>query len=656
MGKVIAENWGIPRSIPVRHIICSTLRRPLHHSLNHPPNHMMRHFHSPFKTWVLAGLLLCGSAVMIAAAAPRAETSAFSAVRVTNPLISSINFAAIESQPASTPATSLTREFKGHLPITELTQEEAILHALNRLGYGPRPGDIERVRKMGLEKWIQLQLRPERIDDSALAARLEDYPTQKMSISDLTDQYPTPQIAAKRLHISVEEYNRRIAESAKNQDSRGAASKLPQRIVDELAMAKLTRAIYSDRQLNERLLDFWFNHFNVFIYKDNERYLVPSYERDVLRPHLLGKFADLLSATAQSPAMLRYLDNWLSADPTAFERLKHPPTQRRGQRSPKAAPRTTQPAPKPAVPLGGKRGLNENYGRELLELHTLGVDGGYTQQDVIAVARCFTGWTLRAPNENAEFIFDQRIHDPAEKRVLGKKIHSGQMRDARDVLKLLVHHPSTAKFISLKLARHFVSDTPPPALVDRMAKTFRKSDGDIRAVLWKMIDSPEFWSRDAYRAKVKGPFELVVSTARTLGADVSAPATLASWVSRIGEPLYACQPPTGYSDRSENWVNTGALLSRLNFAVALASNRVRGAHVELASLVGQDVARDPRAAIDRVVEEFLGGQVSSQTRAILEKQSTNPQVLRATLDDPVKQVDLGVVTGLVLGSPEFQRR
>jgi uncharacterized protein (DUF1800 family) len=230
------------------------------------------------------------------------------------------------------------------------------------------------------------------------------------------------------------------------------------------------------------------------------------------------------------------------------------------------------------------------------------------------------------------------------------------MRDAQNVLKLLIHHPSTAKFISLKLARHFVSDTPPPALVDRMAKTFRKSDGDIRAVLSKMIESPEFWSRDSYRAKVKVPFELVVSTARALGTDVSAPLTLASWVARIGEPLYACQPPTGYSDHSETWVNTGALLNRLNFAVALASNRIRGSHVELTSLVGRDVARDPRGAIDRVVEEFLAGQVSSQTRATLAKQSSNPQVLRATLDDPVKQVDLGVVAGLVLGSPEFQRR
>lgn len=607
--------------------------------------------------------------VTIASAVPASELSAFSSLR----LLNSSNASSASVDPgapsANAPVAQLSRKFRGHLPITELTEEEAILHALNRLGYGPRPGDIVRVRHMGLEKWIESQLHPERVDDSAVTARLGEYPTQKMSVAQLVDEYPTPQTAAKRLKITVDEYNKRLADMAKDPATRVAAGKIPQRIAEELAMAKLTRAIYSERQLNERLVDFWFNHFNVFIYKDNERYLVPSYEKDVLRPRVLGKFGDLLEATAQSPAMLRYLDNWISADPAAFERLKHPPQPPQKKRHGKPVKKSAAtPAPKPAaknaaaknnvkpLPLGGKRGLNENYGRELLELHTLGVDGGYSQQDVIAVARCFTGWTLRAPNENAEFVFDERIHDPAEKLVLGKKIHSGGIRDARDVMKLLVHHPSTARFISLKLARQFVSDNPPPALVAKMAKTFHKSDGDMRAVLRTMIDSREFWSRDAYRTKVKNPFDLVVSTARALGADVGSPVALSSWVSRIGEPLYACLPPTGYSDRAENWVNTGALLSRLNFAVALASNRVRGAQVELVPLVGQDVARDPRGAIDRVVEEFLGGDVSAQTRATLEKQSSNPQVLRATLGNPVKQVDLGVVTGLVLGSPEFQRR
>lgn len=609
------------------------------------------------KTFVAIILVAVALGATIASAVSASDTSTFASMRLLNSFDTSSAAAETAAPFAEEPVTQISRQFKGHLPITELNEEEAMLHALNRLGYGPRPGDVAHIRQMGLEKWIDSQLHPERIDDSATAARLDQYPTLKMSVAQLFDEYPTPQIAAKRMHITVEEYNKRLIDMAKDPATRAAASRIPQRIAEELAMAKLTRAIYSERQLNERLVDFWFNHFNVFIYKDNERHLVPSYERDVLRPRVLGKFGDLLNATAESPAMLRYLDNWISADPAAFERLKHPPQQkRRGKPAKKTAAKPPATPGVKTVPLGGKRGLNENYGRELLELHTLGVDGGYTQQDVIAVARCFTGWTLRAPNENAEFVFDDRIHDPGEKRVLGKKIHSGGMRDARDVMKLLVRHPSTAKFISLKLARHFVSDNPPTALVTRMAKTFHKSDGDIRAVLRAMINSPEFWSRDAYRAKVKDPFDLVVSAARALGADVGSAVVLSSWVSRIGEPLYACLPPTGYSDRAENWVNTGALLSRLNFAVALASNRVRGAQVELAPLVGPDVALNPRKAIDRVVGQFLGGEVSRQTRATLEKQTGNPQVLRATLDDPVKKVDLSVVTGLVLGSPEFQRR
>ncbi len=598
----------------------------------------MAKFKLPVKVAVLSSAPLSLFLVTFALAYPGRANFPFSAFPVRSSFVAHADSPGV---PHSLPSAS-----KGNLPITDLSEEEAILHALNRLGYGPRPGDIERVRKMGLQNWIDLQLHPERIDDSALAARLQDYPSLRMSMAKLVEDYPTPEMAAKRLHVPVEEYRKQLADLAKlPAGQRGAADKQPQRIAEELQMAKLVRAIYSERQLEERLVDFWFNHFNVFVYKDNERYLLTSYERDVLRPRMLGKFGDLLTATAESPAMLRYLDNWLSADPRAFERQKH---------KPRVPPRYR--VAKPSVPLGGKRGLNENYGRELLELHTLGVDGGYTQQDVIAVARCFTGWTLRTPNENAEFYFDDRIHDPDKKKVLGKKIHAGGIRDGQEVLKLLVHHASTARFISTKLARQFVSDAPPAELVARMARTFQKTEGDIRAVLETMIYSPEFWSRDAYRAKVKRPFELVVSTARALGADVDAPLPLVNWVARIGEPLYQCQPPTGYSDHAEAWVNTGALLNRLNFAVALASNHVRGARVDLASLVGTDVARNPQQALERAVEEFLCGQVSSQTRATLEEQSGNPRVLRATLDDPVKQVDLGILAGLVLGSPEFQRR
>jgi uncharacterized protein (DUF1800 family) len=289
-------------------------------------------------------------------------------------------------------------------------------------------------------------------------------------------------------------------------------------------------------------------------------------------------------------------------------------------------------------------------------LHTLGVDGGYTQKDVTEVARCFTGWTVEKPREYADFKFDERLHDPDPKIVLEKKIHAGGMKDGEEVIELLARHRSTAKFISTKLARRFVSDAPPQALVERMAQTFQSSDGDIRAVLKTMIYSPEFWSREAYRAKIKTPFELVVSTARALGADVDTAMPLVNWTGRIGEPLYQCQPPTGYADKADAWVNTGALLNRLNYSLALAGNKVRGSRSDVGSLLGPEADGDAKAALARAVKIFLGGQTGATTVETLEKQLDNPQVLQAKLDDPVKRVDLGVVAGLVLGAPEFQRR
>ena len=619
--------------------------------------------------------------------------------------------------------TQASKSLKG-LPVTELSEDEAILHALNRLGFGPRPGDMEHVRQMGLEKWIEQQLKPGSIDDSALQARLERYPTLAMSAAQLLDEFPQPKQAAKQAGLSPEEYRKQREEMARQREERRKASEAaqmdaaqpamtgddngkpgglggkrqgfgggdpnnppmrleeihtPQRIIAELSMAKMTRAIYSERQLYEEMVDFWFNHFNVFAGKGADRWLLTSYERDAIRPHAMGKFRDLLYATAQSPAMLFYLDNWQSADPRAFERMQRELAERRqrfygmyGMRDPLAMGRWPNGRlgrrfpPNPGQGRPGQagqppkqkreRGLNENYARELMELHTLGVDGGYTQQDVIEVAKCFTGWTLNAPRRDPEFHFDNRIHDPDAKMVLGHKIHAGGMKDGEEVLDILARHPSTAKFISTKLARHFVSDTPPPELVDRMAKTFLETDGEIKAVLRTMIDSPEFWSRQSYRAKIKTPFELVASGARALGTDVDVPLPLVMWTARIGEPLYLCQPPTGYSDKAETWVNTGALLNRLNFALALAGNRMRGAHVDVASLFGPEATADPKMALERAIQILLSNQASPQTRTTLEKQLSDPQVVQATLDDPVKQVDLGVIAGLVLGAPEFQRR
>ncbi len=600
------------------------------------------------------------------------------------------------------------------LPVTELSVDEAVLHALNRLGYGPRPGDIERVKQMGLAKWIELQLNPKAIDDSAAEARLNVYPTLRMSNSQLMAEYPKAKQAAKQNAQAKEETPEQRAQKQAdtaitamareldandastngtmpaddatvaaapadtpspmklNPPTRGAGrkgalsvdpnavppaisddSKRPQRVVQELAMAKMTRAVYSERQLQQVMDDFWFNHFNVFAGKGEVKWYLTSYERDVIQPHTLGKFKDLVTATAKSPAMLFYLDNYLSADPKAAQRQAAERAMRQMQRGRRL------PAPQPANPQNAKkqqRGLNENYGRELMELHTLGVDGGYTQKDVTEVARCFTGWSIERPREIAVFKFDEKLHDPDAKVVLGKKIHSGGMKDGEQVIELLAKNPNTANFISTKLARRFVSDNPPPALVARMAKTFHKSDGDIREVMRTMIYSPEFWSHEAYRAKVKTPYELVVTSVRALGTDVDTPMPLVQWVGRIGEPLYQCQPPTGYSDKAETWVNAGALLNRLNFSLALAGNKVRGSRSDVPAVLGSERGDDPKVALDRAVQVFLGGQAAPATVETLEKQLENPQVLQAKLDDPVKQVDLGVVTGLVLGAPEFQRR
>ncbi|HEY2647058.1 MAG TPA: DUF1800 family protein, partial [Candidatus Acidoferrales bacterium] len=334
--------------------------------------------------------------------------------------------------------------FAGKLPIRELNEDEAILHALNRLGFGPRPGQVEQIRKTGLENWIQAQLHSENISDNEMEARLAQFPALGLSAAALLDLYPPQDVAAKRLGMKVEDYQKHLQELAKQP---GGANSNPfnslpfkdqNEIVNELMEGKIIRAIYSERQLSEQLEDFWFNHFNIFVYKDTDRWYLIPYERDAIRPHALGKFRDLLEATAKSPAMLFYLDNSSSADPHAFDRLKlHPVRARPGEKLP---------------PLGGKRGLNENYGRELMELHTLGVDGGYKQEDVIQVARAFTGWTIESPRENPAFYFDERIHDPDPKRVMGKKIKGGGIKDGEEVLDLLVKDKHTAHHIALELA------------------------------------------------------------------------------------------------------------------------------------------------------------------------------------------------------------
>jgi uncharacterized protein (DUF1800 family) len=406
----------------------------------------------------------------------------------------------------------------------------------------------------------------------------------------------------------------------------------PQQVVaEDLVQQKMLRAIYSNRQLNELLVDFWYNHFNVYLNKAADRYLVPTYERDAIRPHVFGKFYDLLLATAKSPAMLIYLDNALSVGPVPASRQQANPLNRKL-----------------------RAGLNENYGRELLELHTLGVDGGYTQQDVINVARCFTGWTVSAPRKGAGFEYTDRVHDKGEKTVLGHTIKAGGgMDDGLKVLEILARQPATAHFISLKLAKRFVADDPPPSLVQHMEKTFADSDGDLRAVMKAMLESPEFWSQGAYRAKVKTPFEMVVSSVRASSAQVNSAVQLAGEVQRLGEPLYRKIEPTGYSSANAEWVSSASLLERMNFAISLAHNRLQGVSIDLEKWDSQ-VKQDPFA----IARDLLMEDPSEQTR----------QAISKTLKDPALQQELAagaqvnkpevssLIAGLVIGSPEFQRR
>jgi uncharacterized protein (DUF1800 family) len=504
-----------------------------------------------------------------------------------------------------------------------VTKDEKVQHALNRLTFGAQPGEAQRVQSMGLKKWIDLQLHPDRIrENPVLEAKLRPLDSLTMSTETMLQSYPSPQIVKAMVQgklpfpedpdrlVMIHRLMARLdGKEGKASEEQGAPQELrdfragtpqhklelfaalprdrqdqmleamgqgmrmqlyaaappdlrrriqsangPQTVVaQDLFEAKLFRAVYSERQLEEVLTDFWYNHFNVFIDKGADHYLVTAYERDAIRPHVLGKFEDLLRATAQSPAMLFYLDNWQSAGSPS----------RGGVRQ--------------------HRGLNENYGRELLELHTLGVDGGYSQKDVTEVARCFTGWTIKQPQLKAEFEFNPRMHDDGEKTVLGVKIPAGGgMDDGLKVLHLLAHHPATARFISRELAMRFVADDPPASLVNRMAATFLKKDGDLRSVLKTMFDSPEFWSRGAYRAKIKSPLEMVASSLRTLGADVDFTFNLNNQLMQLGEPLYRKAEPTGYPNSSQEWLNSAGLLARMNFAVALAGNKLPGVKVDSA--------------------------------------------------------------------------
>jgi uncharacterized protein (DUF1800 family) len=418
-------------------------------------------------------------------------------------------------------------------------------------------------------------------------------------------------------------------------------------VVGEVSEAKLLRAIYSQRQLEEVMTDFWYNHFNVFAGKGLDRYMVTSYERDVIRPHALGKFKDLLVATAKSPAMLFYLDNWQSVGPHSELAVNGPRGNLRGRR--RFARRQPQARKRPT-------GLNENYAREIMELHTLGVDGGYTQKDVTELAKILTGWGIERPQQGGEFRFREIAHEPGTKYLLGHQIKENGEAEGMEALEILAHHPSTASFISRKLAMRFVSDNPPQSLVDRMAETFLKKEGDIREVLRTMFKSPEFWSPDAYRAKVKTPLEFVASAARVSGVDVKNALPLVQFMNRMGMPLYGMQPPTGYSMKADAWVNSSALLNRMNFALALCSGRMPGITLDQRALLHGTTPTDAQSALADLEQDILAGDVSSQTHAVLLKQLNDPQVTQRRFDDPQRPPNIGAIAGLIIGSPEFQRR
>ena len=670
-----------------------------------------------------------------------------------------------------------------------LTEDQKILHVLNRLGFGARPGDVERVKAMGINKYIEQQLNPNSISDALAESKVKNLDVLNMSNEEIFAKYPTPNAimlaVAKENGLTKADVaqlkpknNKNNTDVAMKGDAMTADGKMmpapdatnnadtaqltdeqrqklqqqvaeiyqrnnlgrPQQITQQLDASRIMRAVYSERQLQEQMVDFWSNHFNVYAGKAAVRWFLPEYDRDVIRPNALGNFKDLLAATAKSPAMLYYLDNFQSVSPNMQANNRRPANAVNPQRleqmvnNPKVRERIKQRQGITDEQLNrrielmqngqqlnanGKvkkpkqtRGINENYARELMELHTLGVDGGYTQQDVQEMARCFTGWTIIDPRgykkmaasfvsgtddkraerqaramglpENAEsgtFYFNERAHDQGEKIVLGQKINDGGMKDGLKAIDILVNNPATAKFIARKLAVKFVSDNPSDALVGRVADAFHNSQGDIKTTLRALFTDKEFYAPENYRAKIKTPFEVIVSAIRTVGADTNG-SQVQALLAKMGEPLYGYIAPTGYPDMAEDWVNTGALLERMNFAVALSSNRIRGTKVDLSKYQ----AGSKEQILDKSIAGLLGGEISPNTKAMLLNQIDQPLIEpklddteEAVMENTSMQIGQGggkrkgggkqaqllapsgdpqvfKVVGLILGSPDFQRQ
>jgi uncharacterized protein (DUF1800 family) len=627
-------------------------------------------------------------------------------------------------------------------PQRELLPDQQVQQALDRFAFGGRPGDAARVRAMGVDQWMALQLHPERIDDRAADRVVASYETLDAPTSELLQSYREVRDARKRAQSAAPGAANPRPRSADDPNAARGATALREAVLRdaraleaarrvraaaaEVQSAKLARAVTSDRQLQEVMVDFWENHFSVYEGKGLTRFFIADYERNAIRPHALGKFRDLLGAVAKSPAMLFYLDNWRSAADSTRPTLAANPSGRRvppqaGPTTPRrapptdlppATPRRRSPATDPASDARARRvtpstspsaaqrprrrsGLNENYGRELMELHTLGVDGGYTQRDVIEVARAFTGWTID-PREGS-FVFRPQLHDAGEKVVLGHRLPAGRgIEDGEQVLDILASSPATARFVARKLVVHFVSDSPPPALVERVAQTYMRTDGDIREMVRTIATSPEFFSRAAYRSKVKTPFELVASALRAMGAAPDTTHRTAAIVGRLGQPIFGRQTPDGWPDHGDAWMNTGAILNRINFGLALADGRIPGASLATWPYADSLARLDSERQVDGVIATILGGEASPATRRVLlsgenpmlEKyadstdalvsfdveESTTDNAMRGSTSFPTlpemlpangrvrrrtpASVPTGLrqILGLALGAPEFQRR
>lgn len=505
-----------------------------------------------------------------------------------------------------------------------LSPQEKITHMFNRLAYGML-GDEQESWKgttaanvdAKIKKWISAQMEPDKIDDAGVDSDLAYYPALRLSTTEARERYRT--LDEHLLAMGLDKKIKDDPEAKKEIRQKIGEENLPEEIVKEMTSQRTLRAIRSKRQLQEVLVDFWYNHFNVDINKGEDKWLVPSFEQNSIRPNIWGRFEVLLKATAHDPAMLFYLDNHLSRGPNKKN----------------------------------ESGLNENYAREILELHTLGVDGGYTQKDVTELARILTGWSIADVKKNPVFEYKDKIHDKGEKTFLGTAFPAnGDGAEGERALTLIANHPSTAHFISMKLARYFVSDHPPEALVDRLARRFMATKGELKQVYWELFNSKEFWSRESYHAKIKKPSQFVFSSVRALNGDLEEKSDLPKILTSMGEELYKCPPPTGYKDTAETWVNPGALVNRLNFSLKLAANRIDGVYVQLPAV--NKSLRDPKILIRQISQRVFDQPLSAATEKVVLREF-NPEN-HEIMDSEVRPFSLVKATGLILGSPEFQRR